>query len=255
MPAFQASDESSILSARTKDRRDHTGSLFSLVFSWFPYVYIYSVKWYNNIMTQSQNFEFTPTIQPTEENAKAIQALTLQDVIAGGFENPTSLANPDDPAKVDTQIRRLTQYPERYSGYQDQNETIVAYIKQNEWLAHDESPFVTNSFARKALKARMLLKVHSLNPKAYGVFGLVASDELETSDQEKILEDLFVRSIGNAATQSYAVINIVLHAHDPATSIAQRLGFKSTDPEGEASGAPGLAQKRYQLSLNQTTES
>ncbi len=89
----------------------------------------------------------------------------------------------------------------------------------------------------------------SLHPKAYGVFGLVGSDSLPGNERDTILHDLLVRSIGKAARESAAVINIVLHGKDPVTPIAVDLGFRPVGPRGEAVGAPGLLQQRYQRSV------
>ncbi len=129
-------------------------------------------------MSELQNFEFISQVQPNEADAQAIQALTLQDVIAGGFKNPTDMANPNDPAKVSVQLNKLSQFPERYAAYKNENGVLVAYIKSNEWLAGDEAPFVTNSFARKALLLTSKIRSGSLQPKEHGVFGLVGSDSL-----------------------------------------------------------------------------
>ena len=196
-------------------------------------------------MNDLQGFEFIPQVQQNEADARSIQALTLQDVIAGGFNNPTDLANPNDQSKVDLQLNKLSRFPERYAAYKNENGSIVAYIKSNEWLAGDEAPFITNLFARKALLLTSKTRSGSLQPKEYGVFGLVGGDSLSNQERDIILYDLLQRSIGQAAIKSAFAINIVLHDNDPVTPIALDLGFSPAGTKGEAAGAPGLIQQRY----------
>lgn len=198
-------------------------------------------------MSELQDFEYTPQIEATEANARAIQALTLQDVRAGGFNNPTNLADPNDPDLVWEQQVKLRRFPKRYSGYRNEHGLYVAYDKANEWLSDDEKPFADeNIFAQMSLMRARMIRGGSLKPKAYGVFGLVASDTLPSEEKYKILSDLLVRSIGQAAAESAFVVNIVLNNRDPVTSVATDLGFIPVGRRGEAAGAPGLIQQRYQ---------
>ncbi|HEY8886672.1 MAG TPA: hypothetical protein VIM31_04215 [Candidatus Microsaccharimonas sp.] len=191
------------------------------------------------------NFEYLSQIPVTEDDARTIQALTLQDVTLGGFENPSALANPDNAVKVETQLNKLREHPENYSGYRQENGLIVAYMKTNEWFRGDEAPFAESAFARASLR----LKNGSMKPKALGVFGLVVDQSLEKVDQLELLHDLLYRSIGQAATHAAEVINIVIHEHDPVLEMAERLEFRPVGPKGQAVGAPGLLQQRYQLPI------
>ena len=199
-------------------------------------------------MTNPQ-FEFLPQIPATEQNAIDIQALTLQDVIAGGFTNPEGLANPNDPEKVDIQLGKLTDFPERYSGYRQENGLIVAYKKANEWMVSDEAPFIENAFARRTLQLAGKLRGGSMQPRADGVFGLVVGRQLDGEDQAELLHDLLNRSVTEGLAHAASVLNIVLHDNDPVLPIARDLGFEPVGPRGEAAGAPGLIQQRYQRSL------
>jgi len=201
------------------------------------------------IMSDLENFVYVPRIAPSEANARSLQELTLQDVLAGDFSNPTNLADPDNPDMVSTQQNKLRQFPEKYAAYTDQYGTIVAYMKSAEWLAGDEAPFVKNVFARHLIKMRASSRGGSLTPTEYGVFGLVGSDALANQERHAVLHDLLQRSLGKAALISATAVNIVLHDHDPATPVALGLGFRSTGDIGEASGAPGLKQPRYRLSI------
>lgn len=66
--------------------------------------------------------------------------LTLQDLRAGGFKDPLSLADPSNEQMIIIQQAKLQQYPERYSGF-TRNDELVAYVKQNDWTTIDEFPF------------------------------------------------------------------------------------------------------------------
>lgn len=199
-------------------------------------------------MIELQDFEYTPQIEATEENARAIQALTLQDVVAGGFENPTSLANPNDHDQVWEQLMRLRRRPELYSAYMHQESgLLVAYEKSGKWRAGDERPFADeNILAQMSLMYAKMLRSGSLKPNAYGVFGLVADKELAPDVRDEILNRMLVKTMGRAAAESAAVVNMVLHNQDPALHVATDLGFIPVGRRGEAAGAPGLMQQRYQ---------
>ena len=193
-------------------------------------------------------YEFVSPILPNFENAKAIQSLTLQDLKAGKFNDPTTIANPDEHSKIEAQTDKLARYPDRYSGYTHEDGSLVAYSKTNEWLAGDEASFIDNIIARKALVAKSKLRGGSLSPKQFGIFGLVVSDQLPVVDQHEIIHDLLSRAIGRATLNSASVLNIVLHEYDPVKDIAIDLGFTPTG-SAVASGAPGLVQQRYQRSV------
>lgn len=206
-------------------------------------------------MTNLEGYKYLEEVPASTENAERIQALTLQDLLAGGFENPTEQANPENPQKVDKQQARLENNPDRYSAIANESDIIEAYLAEGEWHVGDEAPFVENFFARMALKAasriRLLrkFKIGQLKQKAHGAFGLVTSDDLEAETRQEMNRELLSRSIGKAATRSAAVINIVLHDNDPAKSVAEELGFRPVGRRASAAGAKGLKQRRYQRAI------
>jgi hypothetical protein len=194
-------------------------------------------------MTFSQGLEFIETIEPTFENAIAVQVLTLQDIKHGGFQKPLELADPSNSDMVATQQQKLHDHPERYSGYTRDGQ-LVAYIKQNDWFAGDELPFATGARAVELKASRAL----HLDPSTgqWGVFGLVASDNLDKDDRESVLLDLLQRSFADPRSGESRTVNIVIHEHDPLLEIAVHYGFVPVGKLGEAAGAPGLMQQRYQ---------
>lgn len=200
-------------------------------------------------MDKTGAFKFTSDIARTNENAKAIQRLVLQDVNTAGFLNPTELANPEDDKKVGAQIEKLTKHPENYCGYQNKNGSLVAFMKTGEWLTDDELPFVKSKIGRIALKTTRALRSDSLNPKQFGVFGLVVDYSLEKETRNELLRDLLNRSIGKAVLHSMNLVNIVIHDKDPLLPIANEVGFRPIGPKGIATGAPGLIQQRYQYEV------
>lgn len=194
-------------------------------------------------MSDVEEFKFEKTIDATRQNAEAIQRLTLQDVIAGGFRNPRELADPDNPELVTRQQSRLNNHPERYSGY-TRNGELVAYMKQNEWTLPDELPF-SGIVHRVALKLRKELNLDMGSwTGEWGVFGLVAADSLAAWESNQLLLNLLRRTYFDAKGQPQ-VVNIVLHDNDPLNGHIRREGFVVKGKPGQAAGAPGLEQLRY----------
>ncbi len=202
-------------------------------------------------MRSVNNYEYLPRLPVMKETAHAIQQLTLQDVVNGGFENPRELADPDSREKVDEQLHKILNFPENYSGFRQENGLIVAYMKSKEWTFDDEDPFAVYSseLSRKGLKLMSKLRGGSIKPKAYGIFGLVVNDELEDGDRNEIVENLLHGAIYRAVGHSALRVNIVLHDNDPVLPIAEEFHFRPVGEKAEASGAPGLLQQRYQLDL------
>lgn len=191
------------------------------------------------------SYKFIDSISPTEENAKAIQKLTLDDVTRAGFKDPTALANPENPEKLQAQLDKLTDHPDQYSGFTNEAE-LVAFMKATEWLRGDEAPFVQSYLAKQRLRLEGKLSGPSMQPKAFGVFGLNIDIRLQNRERDDIYYFLLNHAIGQAALYSAEVINIVLNDKDPVTPIAKDLGFRPLGSIGEAAGAPGLEQQRYQ---------
>lgn len=200
-------------------------------------------------MKDIDNLTYLKSIPATELNAWAVQDLTLQDVVLGGFERPLDLANPEDPAMIRRQVDKLARHPERYSGYTDDEGRLVAYMKSGEWRAGDEAPFVEGFVARQSLHLSSMLRGGSLNPPEYGVFGLVSSENLPDTIRNEVAYNLLYTSMGKAAWRLAASVNIVLHDNDPVTPIATDLGFEPIGGKAEAAGAPGLLQQRYKYSF------
>lgn len=197
-------------------------------------------------MNSIPNYEYLPRIDAEKDNAVTLQALTLQDVTLGGFEDPLSIANPANRKLIKTQLGKLKNNPTAYTGYRQENGLIVAYMKAQEWFTGDEVPFIEDEIARQALIAAGKSRGGSMEPKAYGVFGLVVDRTIEQEAQSEIFYDLLTRSIGQAAVHSAELVNIVIHDKDPVLPIALDLGFQAVGTPGNAAGAPGLLQQRYQ---------
>lgn len=192
-------------------------------------------------MLPTYGLEFVEVIEPTRSNAEAIQRLGLQDALAAGFANPYSVANPYDTDVVALQMGKLIAYPERYSGFAKDGE-LVAYTKQWHWFTGDERPFATGFHALKC-HARHL--VHRHRPTGeWGIFGLVASNELGVRQRRAALTNLLRYSFGSVENGERTV-NVVLHDYDPLLEIAEDYGFVRRGRKAEAAGAPGLKQWRY----------
>lgn len=194
-------------------------------------------------MPNPKGLEFIEAIEPTLENAKAIQGLTLQDVIKGCFDNPLDLANPSSGNMILAQQQKLRNHPGQYSGYV-RNGELVAYIKQNHWLVGDELPFATGIRFVRLIANRVL----RLDPSTgqWGIYGFVASDELDVSDRKSALVGLLQYSLANVLKGKYRTVNVVIYENDPLIDIVSKFGFVPVGKLGEAANAPGLLQQRYQ---------
>ena len=198
-------------------------------------------------MLSPQGLEFIETIEPTRENAQAMLKLTLQDVKLGGFKNPLSLADPSSEDMISAQQQKLCDHPERYSGYA-RNGELVAYIKQGEWLAGDELPFA-HWFSFLSLKVQRALHKDP-HTGMWGIFGLVAANDLGTMVQKNALALLLMGSREDPVSKNTRrIVNVAIHEYDPLLDIAKNHGFVAVGRRGNAAGAPGLKQRRYQWRL------
>ena len=160
-------------------------------------------------MPSLRGLEFIEIIEPTRENAK------------------------------------LQQYPERYSGF-TRNGELVAYVKQNDWTTIDEFPF-TPWYDVLDLAVQRLFRMDTYTGM-WGIFGLVAADDLGRELQRGVLAYLLGRSVLDAASgKKRRLVNVVMHENDPLLQVAMDRGFVALGRRGEAVGAPGLKQRRYQL--------
>jgi len=76
----------------------------------------------------STQFEYGE-IEPTAENAKRLQYMTLIDLSTGGNLNSLEIANPNNESLVKNQMTRLKDSPEQYKGSYDALGDLVGYIK------------------------------------------------------------------------------------------------------------------------------
>ena len=193
-------------------------------------------------MSASHGLEYRETIDATVANATAILLLTLQDLLAGGFLNPLEKADPSNLKMVAAQLQKMRDHPERYSGF-FRDGKLVAYMKQNDWTIHDELPFAK----WYDVLDLMLVKLLRMDPYTgmWGVFGLVASDELNEIDRRFVLTTLLESSFGKRSSGKERIDNIILHKNDPLIAIVPDYGFIPFGRSAEAAGAKGLKQRRY----------
>lgn len=194
-------------------------------------------------MSSFGGLTYIDTIEPTLENAKAIQRLSLQDLRAGNFERPLELANPNDANLVNAQRRNLRLHPERYNGYVRDGE-LVAFMKQNDWLIGDELPF-TSVLRAFMLKVRRVIR-RKPSMGQWGVFGLVASDTLNSEERAEVLQGLLHTALVDPRTGKARIVNVPIHRNDPLLKIAMKNGFVPLGKRGVAAGTFGPKQQRYQ---------
>ncbi|MDB5181139.1 MAG: hypothetical protein JWO54_902 [Candidatus Saccharibacteria bacterium] len=179
-------------------------------------------------MFSSLGLRFVPVISQTFKTAKGVESLKLQDRVAAGFKNPLEDADPSNTKLVLKQLWRHIRHPERYSGY-TLNGQLIAFMVQNYWSAGDEEPYKGPEPINQ-----------------WGIFGLVASDELDKDIREYVLESLLVYSFKDPESGEPRTVNISIYEQDPLLKIALRHGFVPVGEKAEAAGAPGLLQHRYQ---------
>jgi len=178
-------------------------------------------------MSRSEGLVYVEKIKPTFKNVVAIQRLTLEDAILGGFEKPRRIGNPSSITKLFCQWVRLLRHPENYSGYTLDGQ-LMGFIKQNYANAADRVPS------------------HKGEPdNEWAIFGLVASHVLFEDDQETVLVGLLVRTFEERATGEPQAVNVAIHERDPLLPFALQYGFVPVGEPAEVEGAPGLAQQYY----------
>lgn len=191
-----------------------------------------------------QGFTFVESIEPTRALAKTMQRLTLDDLRDGTFDRPTLLSNPESPSKIGAQRRMLQAHPERYCGVMYGGE-LVAFMKVTDWLILDEVPFAANGQALR-LKAQRVLRRRYLPGRPLGVFALVVSNDLSEVADISIFTVLLERALQKADGR---VVNIVIpkvQKRQWLPGTLEHYGFRQVGTQGEAAGAPGATQVRYQ---------
>jgi len=178
-------------------------------------------------MSRSDNLVYVERIKPRLKHVIAVQRLTLEDAVLGGFEKPSRVANPESVSKLFRQWMQLLRNPENYSGYLLDGR-LVGFIKQNYANAADRVPS------------------HKDEPdNEWAIFGLVASHHLFEEQKEAILVGLLLRTFENRATGEPQAVNVAIHERDPLLPIALRYGFVPVGELAEVPGAPGLEQQYY----------
>ena len=126
-------------------------------------------------------------IDPTVENAKMVQYMTLVDLSTGGHINSLEIANPKNNSLVEQQRTRLKDNPERYKGSYDALGDLVGYIKVDDWKFALQKDF-EHGVEKKLLVARKFLtRSHLLPGNPLGIMGLVADPRLkETYGQQAV---------------------------------------------------------------------
>jgi len=208
-------------------------------------IYILQMELYptpRSIMSFPQDLVFAKRIDPTLDNAEEIRREVLQDVLAGGFEDPETIANPDDHKEVTDQQFRMYNHPDQFSGFL-LNGKLVAFTRSNYWYISDELPFASGMDAF-TLRARKALHLSPMTGE-WGISALVASDSLDDAMRHDALVGLLQYGLQRGQDARATAVNIVIHDHDPLLAIAPSLGFVPVGKKGEAAGAPGLLQQRY----------
>jgi hypothetical protein len=186
----------------------------------------------------------TGEIVPTEVNARSVVELTNQD-LRRMYDDPDRagrIADPDDPAHVESQLLRLRDHPGRYVGVYAARD-VVAFSKVNEWRVADQIPFARTRAGALGLRAMSAAHVAHLPTRPLGIFGLAADVSLDGDEREEAL-DLLVRRI--ASRKGDRQIRMPVTDSEPAIDTLLRHGFAPTDYcADEVAPVSGVAQQLY----------
>jgi len=178
-------------------------------------------------MSRSEGLVFVEKIRSRLKHVMAIEGLSLQDGIAGGFENPRLIGDPHNWRKVRRTWLRMLRRRENYSGFFADG-TLVAFKKEGYANAADRVPSHDDEPAND-----------------WHIFALIASDKLEESKRNYVLFALLNRSLNDPRSGKPRTVRIPIYDNDPLLQIALRLDFIAVGELEEVPGAPGLKQQYY----------
>ena len=199
-------------------------------------------------MELPDGFEFVEQIDP--KFAAVIQRLTLEDLRRSGFNNPIELVDPNSVHMVAAQEKNLREHPERYCGVMYKGQ-LIAFMKQNEWFISDERPFAVGLRAFWLLLHRALGQ-STLSNRPWGIFGLVVSEDLGNDEYASVLSYLLERSFFDEEGWPRTVNIVIAQVHEKEwlPYFLGSHGFRRKGKPGEAAGARGVRQARYQRSAS-----
>lgn len=179
-------------------------------------------------------------------NAIRTQLLTLQDVKAGKFENPLSIANPLNPRMVGRQIERLNAHPENYVGGYI-NGRLDGYLKTGIWTVGYEKDFATQE------ELELLEDMNNGDPTQelkLAIYGLVTNKRLDSSIRDEMTGEFLYIAKQRAIYMGATAINSIFHTFDPAREIAEQYGFEFTGRRGRATNVESVVQDLFTQPLN-----
>jgi|GEM_PF-6864741 len=183
-----------------------------------------------------QTYDLT-RIEPSTENATALQRLSLQDLTDGGHRHPTQLANPNNIHGLVVQKEKLARAQNDYLGV-FRGDALVAFIKTHEWLLGDQIDFGTRA-VRKENRRLYNEGIRTFPDSPLGILGLVADKQAaHYQDRQRMIDDLLGYALFEARTGTAVPRRVVIpiHDHDEVAPALIRAEFEPMRLSGKSYG-------------------
>jgi len=185
----------------------------------------------------NQPFEFKP-ISDSEQDAKAVQFMTLTDIEAGQHPDSLTVANPNNKQLVDTQRAKHAHHPEQYRGAYDEHGELVGYIKVDNWYYGLEVPFTSGIEKQLLIARKFVTRRHVLPGNPLGIMGLVADPRLAEHYTQEVVNDMLIGLVDYAievaeSGETVREIKVPHYAGDPAREATTAQGFVYSGKSGE----------------------
>ena len=188
----------------------------------------------------STQFEYGE-IEPTAENAKSLQYMTLIYLQTGGNLNSLEIANPNNESLVKGQRTRLQDNPELFKGSYDALGDLVGYIKVDDWKYALQNDFEHGAEKKLLFVRKFLTRSHLLPRNPLGIMGLVAYPRLEETYGQQAVSNMLGKLVDYAIDVSEEdatprSIYVPHYKDDPAIEATDSRDFFYTGKSGESFG-------------------
>lgn len=187
-------------------------------------------------------------IEPTTENAQAVQRLTYDYYSAGNFPNLHRYANPENEKRVDFQRGQLERHPDNYTGVSIDG-VLTGFIQIEPWTENHVLAFTTND-EHERLTTMRDAGLDILGPKKLAI-ATFAIDLERTGDlYEETAERLLDMATDTAIKQGKVALNGAFHEDDPLGVPARNNGFQFTGRAAVVPAHVGVLQRLYTKPLD-----
>lgn len=187
-------------------------------------------------------------IEPTKENARAVQQLALNYYSAGNFPKPQRYADPENEMRVDFQKARLEMDPGNYTGVHVAGE-LVGFLKTEDWTAGHMLAFTTNREHERLMDMRNA-GLDIVGPEKLAIAAFVVDQERAGNLYEESAEYLLDAVTDKAVQRGKAAINGAFYEIDPLSATARKNGFEFTGRIAHVPTHQGILHRLYTKPLD-----